>query len=892
MRILFLSFVCVVIFFALYTLSYSSIPPHPRVEQMIRDGKIPVPYHLINRADAMKRGINSYTPIQSKGFKPYRQSSLQTTTTFKAIAILIQFSDNPSQVASVFFDSLLYAVSSNSLRDYYQEVSYGTLDVVTVNFPSSLGWMSAPQAYSYYVAGNNGFGTYPQNAQKLTEDAVAAANSVVDFSQYDNNSDGYVDALFIIHAGQGAEYTGNPNHIWSHKWQTSTPQLVDGVYAYVYSMEPEYWAIPGDMTCGVYAHEAGHSIFGIPDLYDYGYDSRGLGRWSLMAGGSWNGPSNLGESPAHPDAWSRYAMGFVTPINIISNSTNVNIPAVKDSAKIFKLWTNGSGSTEYFLVENRQKIGYDTYLRGDGLCIYHVDETQSGNNDQWYPGYTDYGHYKVAIEQADGLWDLEKYINSGDTGDPYPGSTNNTAFNSASTPSSKDYNFNNTSVAVTNISNSGMTMTANFSVEVLPPEIGVTPDSLFADLYTGDEITQTLTINNTGAGELSFNIVTEDITLALNKLFTKTDISFVHDGLYKLSGDRQKDDEVARKNIATPIFGQFSSEAERKFQTLSQMNFLIFHDDFENGMGNWTTQVYSSADLWHITQYNYNSSTHSLWCGIEGQWNYNNGQRINNAAISPTIDLRGRTFATLEFYESYETEPGYDYCMVDVSTDGGSTWIPLRGSYGSAPSGTSGGWMLRSYDLTSFTGYVIKVRYYFDTGDAIAQQYPGWFVDDVNIYSSIDWLTVTPSSGVVPPGSSINIDLTFSAIEKDGGEYNANIFILNNDPDEDTVRVPAHMRVTGAPNIALSDTSIDFGTAFISTTHRDTLTVSNVGTDILNVSNITIDNSDYGVSATNFSLNPGERQNVAVTFTPSVVGERLGKLTITSDDPDEGTLEV
>ncbi|MFC1543554.1 immune inhibitor A domain-containing protein [Candidatus Neomarinimicrobiota bacterium] len=67
----------------------------------------------------------------------------------------------------------------------------------------------------------------------------------------------------------------------------------------------------GDMTIGVYAHEMGHAVFGLPNLYDYGYDSEGLGDWSLMAGGSWNG--SLGSSPAFPDAWSHVQMGYVTP---------------------------------------------------------------------------------------------------------------------------------------------------------------------------------------------------------------------------------------------------------------------------------------------------------------------------------------------------------------------------------------------------------------------------------------------------------------------------------------------------------------------------------------------------------------------------------------------------
>ena len=88
-----------------------------------------------------------------------------------------------------------------------------------------------------------------------------------------------------------------------------------------------------------------------------------------------------------------------------------SIKAVEDTAQIFRLWTYGATGVQYFLVENRQKTGYDSYLPGGGLHIYHVDESISdngANDNQWYPGYTAYGHYKVALEQADGLWELER----------------------------------------------------------------------------------------------------------------------------------------------------------------------------------------------------------------------------------------------------------------------------------------------------------------------------------------------------------------------------------------------------------------------------------------------------------------------------------------------------
>jgi len=229
---------------------------------------------------------------------------------------------------------------------------------------------------------------------------------------------------------------------------------VDGVKVYSYSMEPEGGKI------GVFSHELGH-VFGLPDLYDYGYDSKGIGYWSLMAGGSWGGG---GTRPIHPDAWSKIQLGWVPPATVTTNMDNAQIPQVETSPTVYKLWRNGQPDKEYFLVENRQKVGFDGLLPGAGLLIWHIDDNKLNNDEQWYPELPPANHYKVAVEPADGQWHLEKNINSGDSGDPFPCSTNNTAFNDTSTPDSKAYLTGSTKVGVVDISNSGATMTATFSV--------------------------------------------------------------------------------------------------------------------------------------------------------------------------------------------------------------------------------------------------------------------------------------------------------------------------------------------------------------------------------------------------------------------------------------------
>ncbi len=439
-----------------------AMPPHPN----LINSENPTIQRNLALYDSLR---NAQRPVMVD--KPIQVATRTVTAgSLKLLAILVRFSDNDSAVTSSYFDSLLFGHTSQTVWDYYQEVSYGALSIDAPSPPSEIGWRLAPQNYSYYVNSSYGTGSYPNNSQKLVEDLLELIDDDVDFSQFDGDNNGSVDGIVVIHAGSGAEMSGSVNDMWSHMWSIWPPQTRDGKTLRSYSVQPEFWSVPGDMTIGVYCHELGHLLFGLPDLYDYDDDSRGLGLWSLMASGSWGGPMYKGDYPSHPDAWCRIQMGFATATAVSTVVENQPIPAIENTGTIFKLWTDGGPiGDEYFLVENRQRTGYDAYLPGSGLCIYHVDENVVTDNDrQWYPGYTFNGHYTVALEQADGDWDLENNViyNYGDDGDPFPGSSVNRLFTAASMPSSDTYNGTATYVVIADISNSAATMTADFNVTI------------------------------------------------------------------------------------------------------------------------------------------------------------------------------------------------------------------------------------------------------------------------------------------------------------------------------------------------------------------------------------------------------------------------------------------
>ena len=365
----------------------------------------------------------------------------------RVIVVLVDFSDKNMTQTQAHFRDLFFStgvIPTGSVREYYAEVTHGLIDLQG----DVVGPFRMPLTLAQYAHGASGIGGASPNAQTMARDAVIAADPTVNFTPFDNDGNGFVDAFIVVHAGAGGEQTGNPGDIWSHKWTLAGgAKTVDATKIFAYLTVPE------DSRIGVCAHELGHLLFGFPDLYDTDQSSEGIGNWCLMAAGSWGGG---GDVPVHPSAWCKANQGWVSVDNRTSNST-VTIPDVKDSNTVLRLWKDGAPGSEYFLVENRQKNRFDQSLPQGGLLIWHVDDSVSSNTNE--------SHYKVALMQADANRDLELDHNRGDAGDPYPGSSGNTSFNKSSTPNSKSYSGVDTCVAVNAISASGSTMTANVAVK-------------------------------------------------------------------------------------------------------------------------------------------------------------------------------------------------------------------------------------------------------------------------------------------------------------------------------------------------------------------------------------------------------------------------------------------
>lgn len=396
----------------------------------------------------------------------------------ETVTILMQFPDNRADTLSrppALFDSMLYSTGvyngrqyrAGSLNDFFLENSYGAYDVrggIAGN-----RWFLSQYNYSRYYDGNYMLST----GGSLARENVQQVDAVVDFRQFDLNSDGHIDAMFMVHAGADGADNGNVNCCWSHaipsfNYTTNDGVIIDGV-----TNVPEFAMVTEaretTMCCiAVMCHELGHLV-GLPDLYQSARTQWGVGYWGLMGYGAWGAGGNTPWSPSHMEAWSKVTAGFVTPTVVTSNLYDVRIPPVQTDPVIYKVWRNGTNRDTCFYLENRQKKGFDSPLPGAGLAIWHIDPYHAAMYDRvdMEEDSTNHLDYGPGSRPDPHVYHQEL----GDTSDVLPGIWNRVAFDSTTRPSSRDRNGRSTGVCITDIRESGDTIICNIIVR--PESVGI-----------------------------------------------------------------------------------------------------------------------------------------------------------------------------------------------------------------------------------------------------------------------------------------------------------------------------------------------------------------------------------------------------------------------------------
>lgn len=325
-------------------------------------------------------------------------------------------------------DGITKQIFTGSVRDYFDDNSAGMFKPqFDVYGPYTID-------YSQYSANGT------SNSARLTYEALNAADADINFSQYDRDGDGYVDLVYFIFAGNGANYDGNDDRLyWPHRSVIRNPNNYrtvrkDGVilYDYASSVEMYGWTSNNNSTIdgiGTICHEFSH-VLGLPDFYDADYSQSGgesndPGIWSVMAGGSYE---NYGRTPVGYSLYERWAVGFADAPVVIDATGSYQLEELAKTNTGYRI--NSPVNNEYFLFENRQRNGvskWDVSLPGSGMLVHRVDET---NQSVW-------DNNKVNADPSHNYYEVIRAggeSHSGTAYDLFPGTGNKRELHNSSSP--------------------------------------------------------------------------------------------------------------------------------------------------------------------------------------------------------------------------------------------------------------------------------------------------------------------------------------------------------------------------------------------------------------------------------------------------------------------------
>ena len=347
-----------------------------------------IPYDLIRR----RRSVRARRPEPVRQGDYVRTRSGEGGGLHRTLIILAQFQDLPFTYTRDDFERLINGPGQTSALAYFNEqwkghttFQFDITDIVTL-----------PQPYRYYGADNED--EEEENAPRMIRDACAAVGSEVDFSQYDNDGDGMVDNLFVFYAGPNQAEGADEDHVWPHQWYLlSGAHLTfqqDGVFVDNYACTSELRIIDAQTTglayIGTFCHEYTHT-FNFPDLYDGDDNDDGYaeGLWrtiDLMDAGNYN---DDGRTPPNYSALERWRFG-ISEGRLLTEGTHTLQP-VQKNGDYFYLPTDNE--EEWFLFECRQEQGWDRFIGGSGLLIYHIDRSNRP------AGYSDVAGAEVTAER-------------------------------------------------------------------------------------------------------------------------------------------------------------------------------------------------------------------------------------------------------------------------------------------------------------------------------------------------------------------------------------------------------------------------------------------------------------------------------------------------------------
>ncbi|MBK7644788.1 MAG: M6 family metalloprotease domain-containing protein [Planctomycetes bacterium] len=293
---------------------------------------------------------------------------------FKLAVLLVEFSDRKhnAKYTSKDFEQLMFSVGEytqspdgrktyGSLRDYYKEMSVGTFDVTGKVFD----WVGVPETWAYYDAQDMGGGE--PGTRTIFQDALKGARDKFGA----NALDGF-DGVVFLYAGERQSLRGA--QLWPHR--ASIDVGGRGLPYYIIEEGGESFT-----SIGVHCHEFGHML-GLPDFYGYGHRT-GVGEFCVMAIGHLGAAPSGPDRPFHMCAWCKIRLGWLTARTILpSERQHIALRGVEGRTnEALKILLSPTGE-EYYLLEVRDKVGFDSDFFRAGLLVWHVGDDETREREQ------------------------------------------------------------------------------------------------------------------------------------------------------------------------------------------------------------------------------------------------------------------------------------------------------------------------------------------------------------------------------------------------------------------------------------------------------------------------------------------------------------------------------
>ena len=343
--------------------------------QAVLDNSINIPFEQLRSFALSRREVRSEESFGAKLMSDGKDTK-------RALLILAQFNDVSFTYGRDNFVDMItkqgynYNGATGCAEEYFEDQFGGKVD-----FEFEVSQVVILSQRRAYYGANDAYGNDSRPAEMIKEACELADAQGIDFSIYDEDGDTFVDNVFVFFAGgDEAEHTDQTDFIWSHSWYVKSggglSVILDGkrIDKYACASELAFNGKKDLMTgIGTFCHEYSHTL-DLPDLYDTDYTTNGwgAGMWtwtSLMDGGNMNNENN---TPPFFNAIEREILGIAQPVVIERNGT-YTVDPIHVNNRFYRIDTENPG--EYYLIECRKETGWDSYIKGSGLLLYHIDKS-------------------------------------------------------------------------------------------------------------------------------------------------------------------------------------------------------------------------------------------------------------------------------------------------------------------------------------------------------------------------------------------------------------------------------------------------------------------------------------------------------------------------------------